>query len=93
MAIYTLTGSGVQTLTGGTHRVYVDVLTYGPGYSTGRATPTNYFHLGLLRWMYHGASYPVIPIDASTMIIEGPALFEALGYSLEPGTSIQVQED
>lgn len=92
MAAYDLSGAGQTSLTVGTTHLYVDLQVLGPGFSTGRAIPQNYFHLGLLRPMFHGAAYPVIPLDAFQQIIELPRETDALGWSLSPGTACRVTE-
>jgi len=93
MAVYpNLAGGGNQALTPGTTHLFVEVTLFGPGYSTGRAVPTNYYHLGLLRIQFHGASYPVIPIDATDMIVPLPQAFDGFAWSLTPETAITVTE-
>lgn len=92
MATFDLAGAGTRGLTSGTTHLFVDLVVLGPGYSTGRATPTNYFHLGLIRAMFHGSAYPVIPVDAFNMIIELPRETDGLGWSLTSGTSVHVTE-
>lgn len=92
MASYDLAGSGVQALNSGFNHLFIDVLSFGPGISTGRAVPTNYFHVGLLRVGFQGASYREFPIDAAHMIVTLPEAYDALGYSLTPSTLIHVNE-
>jgi hypothetical protein len=93
MAVFDLSGGGVQALTDGVTGLFVDVLVFGNGISTGNAIPVNYYGLGLLRLGWHGAYRQVIPIDAATMFITCPSLTDALGYSLLTVTSIRVTED
>lgn len=93
MAVYTpLAGAGVQGLSSQVQRLIVEVLSYGPGYSTGRAAPQNYYHLGLLRLGVQGSYYPSVPIDGASILLDLPVGVNLLGYSLEPGTSISVTE-
>jgi hypothetical protein len=93
MAAYTnLAGAGNQALTSGTTHLFVDVTIFPQGISTGRGIPTNYYHVGLLRIQFHGASYPVIPIDAAQQIIQLPQASDAFGWSLEPQAAITVTE-
>jgi hypothetical protein len=93
MAVYNnLAGAGAQGLTPGTNRLFVDVLSYGPGYSTGEAAPQNYYHLGLLRLGVQGAYYPAIPVDGASIVVDLPVGVTTLGYSLKSGTSIKVTE-
>lgn len=93
MAVYNpLAGAGVQGLTPNVQRLIVEVQSYGPGYSTGRAAPQNYFHLGLLRLGVQGAYYPSVPIDGASILLDVPVGVTSLGYSLMPGTSIKVTE-
>lgn len=93
MAVYSnLAGGGTQALSPGTTHLFVDVTIFGEGFSSGRAVPTNYYHLGLLRITFHGASYPVIPIDAANQIIELPEAYDGFGWSLAPETLITVTE-
>jgi hypothetical protein len=93
MAVFDLSGGGIHALTPGTTHLFVQVLVYGAGYSTGLAVPTNYFHLGLLRLGVQGGFYPVIPIDAPEMRIDCPVGATDIGYSLQTTTSIRVTED
>lgn len=92
MASYDLIGSGVQGLTSGTTHLFVHVTTFPLNFGQGRSTPTNYYDLGLLRFSFQGAVYPVIPIDARDMILLLPVLADALGYNLFGGTFIHVIE-
>ena len=92
MAFYDLAGSGVQALSPGTTHLFLQATSLPANVSTGRAIPTNYFHVGLIRPQYQGASYPPQPIDATTMIVILPPLCDGLGYSLTPSTTIHVTE-
>lgn len=92
MSVYTLTGAGVQGLTASTVRLFIDVLAFGAGYSTGGATPTNYYHLGDLRLGRDGYYYPVTFVDGAQIVLEVPAGVNLLGYSLFGATSIRVTE-
>jgi len=93
MAVYTnLAGGGTQSLTPGTTHLFVDVTIFGECFSSGRPNPTNYYHLGLIRIRFHGSSYPVIPIDAASQIIELPVANDGFGWSLAPETLITVTE-
>lgn len=80
-------------LSTGVTGLFVDVLVFGAGLSSGNAVPTNYYGLGLLRIGWHGSYYPVIPIDAASMFIVVPDKADGLGYSLLTTTSIRVTED
>lgn len=92
MAVYTLSGSGAQALTSGTGKLYISMVTLPSVLSAGRASPTNYYDIGLLRLGDHGSYYPAIPIDAHDMVVAVPAQVTALGYSLFGAASIQVTE-
>jgi len=92
MAAYDLSGSGVQGLTAGITHLFVHVSTFPLNYGNGRAAPTNLYDIGLLRFSYQGAVYPVIPIDARDMILLLPLFADALGYSLFGTTLIHVTE-
>jgi len=93
MAVYpNLVGAGTQAITPGTTHLFVDVTLFPAGISTGRGIPTNYFHIGLIRCLFHGAAYPVIPIDAANQLIALPQANDAFGYSLEPTAAITVTE-
>ena len=93
MAVYTLLGSGIQGLSSGVAHLFVEVLVFGAGISTGMAIPTNYYGLGLLRLGWHGGFRPVIPVDATTMYITVPDPTDELGYFLFTSTSIRVTEE
>jgi hypothetical protein len=92
VATYALTGSGVQALTAGTTRVAVDVTTPLTGSAFGQASPTNYFHLGLLRPGVGTGYAPVHAIDAAHIFVDLPAGATSLGYALFHGTAISVTE-
>jgi hypothetical protein len=70
----------------------VHIVAFPTGYGVGRATPPNYFDIGLLRVSYQGAVYKTQPIDARDMIIELPSRADALGYSIFTPATIQVTE-
>jgi len=93
MATYSnLAGAGTQALSSNVSRLYIDVVTFGKVISTGRAAPTNYFHLGLVRLGVQGAYYPPVPIDAAQMVLDVPPGVTTLGYSLQDVTTITVIE-
>jgi hypothetical protein len=93
MAIYTpLSGVGTQILTPGTDRLFVEVLTFGPGYSVGDAAPANYFKLGALRLGVQSAYFPAIYIDGADICVDLPNGVTTLAWSLFSGTSIKVTE-
>lgn len=92
MAVYDLSGSGVQLLSPSITRLFVEVLLFPVGYSIGRATPTNYFDVGLLRVGVSDAYERVIPIDADHMFIDLPAGATSLGFSCFDSTVIRVSE-
>lgn len=93
MATYSnLSGAGVTGLSNNVTRLFVTVTVFGPGYSTGRSAPTNYYHLGLLRLGVQGAYFPSVPIDGASIVLDVPPGVTSLGYSLTPGTAITVQE-
>jgi hypothetical protein len=93
MSTYDLSGAGIIGLSSSVVHLFVEVLVFGPGYSAGLATPTNYFHLGLLRLGRHGGYYPPIPLDATDQIIDVPDGVDTLGYSLKTTTTIRVTEE
>ena len=92
MAVYDLVGAGIQGLSSGTTHLFVEVIVYGAGISTGMAIPTNYYGLGLLRLGWHGGFRQVIPIDASMMFVTVPDPTDQLGYFLFTSTAIRVTE-
>jgi hypothetical protein len=93
MSQYDLNGAGVIGLSNNVARLFVEVIVFGSGISTGMAIPTNYYGLGLLRLGRRGAYHPPIPIDAADQVIECPPGIDTLGYSLLTTTSIRVTED
>lgn len=92
MAVYTLNGGGVQSLSAGVTRLLVDVLVFPGNPEVGAASPTNYFHIGLLRVGVNGSYAAVRAIDAASIFIDLPAGATSLGYSLFHGSSIRVTE-
>jgi hypothetical protein len=92
MATFNLSANGVQGLTPGTKILFVHVTAFPTNYGQGRATPPNYFDIGLLRVSYQGAVYKTQPIDARDMIIELPQHADALGYSIFTPATVQVTE-
>jgi hypothetical protein len=92
MAVYNLTGAGVHALTPSTQRLFIEILTYPATTRAGRAIPTNYYDVGLLRVGIQGAYGPSIPIDASTMFLDLPDGATSIGYSLFETVAIQVSE-
>jgi hypothetical protein len=92
VAVYNLSGAGIQGLTAGTQQLRVEVITFPLVYSVGRASPPNYYDLGLLRLGNQGSYYPVRPIDAVEVLMDCPPGVTSLGYSLFGSTSIRVTE-
>jgi len=92
VAIYNLSGAGTQALTSGSTRLLVDVTTFDPRRSAGRASPTNYYDLGLLRIGVQGSYAPAFPIDAASMFIDLPFGATTLGYACFGTTAIRVTE-
>jgi hypothetical protein len=82
MAEYDVTGSGVISLTSGVTRLFVEVLVFPVETNIGRATPTNYYDLALLRVGVEGAYGPVIPVDAAQIFVDLPTGTTSLGYSI-----------
>lgn len=93
MAVYTLNGAGIQGLSAGTTALYLEVLVFPSGISTGLAAPPNYYHVGSIRIGRHGAYRPAIPIDATDMWISLPDGADGFGYSVMNTGSIRVTED
>jgi hypothetical protein len=92
MAVYNLTGAGTVGLTAGTSRLIVDVTTFTPNRTIGRATPPNYYDLGLLRLGVQGSFGITQPVDAASMFMDCPDGVTTLGYSLFGTTAIRVTE-
>lgn len=92
MAVYNLTGSGVQGLTSGQAQLLVDITSFDVHRSVGRAAPPNYYDLGLLRLGQQGSYRPSFPLDATSMVIDLPDKTDVLGYSLFGTTAIRVTE-
>jgi hypothetical protein len=92
LAVLNLSGAGTTALSSGVTRLFVDVTTFGIGQSKGRASPVNYYDIGLLRLGVQGAYYPAVPIDAASMVLDVPFDTTTLGYSLFAGASLRVTE-
>ena len=82
MAQYTLQGTGVIALSSGVSQLRTAVTVFPTGYSTGRAIPTNYYDVGLLRLGNQGSYYPPVALDATDTIVDVPGGVTSLGYSL-----------
>lgn len=82
MVQHTLQGTGVVGLSPGVSQLRTSVTVFPSGYSTGRAIPTNYYDVGLLRLGNQGSYYPPIALDATDTIIDVPSGVTSLGYSL-----------
>jgi hypothetical protein len=93
MAVYPLTGAGLQPLSALARRLLVDVTTFGTGLSTGQATPINFFHIGMLRLGRGGYFYPPFPLDAQHQCIDLPTGVDTLGFTCLAGTAITVTEE
>lgn len=92
MAVYNLTGSGVQGLSSGQSQLLVDITSFDVHRSVGRAAPPNYYDLGLLRLGQQGSYRPTFPLDSTSMVIDLPDKTDVLGYSLFGTTAIRVTE-
>ncbi len=91
MATFTLTGSGTQALsTPGSLAVTITVVTVVA--EAGAATPSNWYHVGLLRLGTAHGYLPTIPIDATTQVIPCPVGCSTLGYFVKTGFTITVEE-
>jgi len=93
MASYTLTGTGIQSLTLGLTRLFISVTIRSARWSTGFANPPNLYHIGLLRLQVSGASYPAIPIDADLMALDVPSGTTSIGYELVAPAEIVIYEN
>jgi len=88
---YSLSESGVQTLTAGVTALSI-VVTPGTFVEQGQANPVNYFHAGLLRAGSPSGYMRVVPIDAATQWLTLPVGCDRLGYQLFRGTTLVVTE-
>lgn len=93
MAVYDLSGNGVQALTSGTSRLFVQITSLPPSYSTGRANPVNYFDVGLIRLGEGAAFYRPVALDGDQIIIDCPPGSDKFGYALFATTTATVSED
>lgn len=89
----TLTGAGVLDVTPGTTRLYVHVDVFPPEAGFGRASPVNWYGLGLLRLGITGYFYADFPIAGAQIVVDVPADVDQLGYSLFGPTQITVTEN
>lgn len=92
MAAYDLAGIGVQVLTAGTTRIFIQVTAYPTKYGFGRANPENLYDIGQLRLGNTGWYYPVQSIDSAQMVMDLPSGVTELGYSLFGPATITVTE-
>jgi hypothetical protein len=91
MATYTLSGTGDQTLaTPGSLAITVTVFPATP--RQGSAHPTNYYQLGQLRLATAHGYLPAFSLDALNMLVPCPDGIISIGYALDPGTTITVEE-
>jgi len=92
MSVYNLTGAGTVGLSANVSRLIVDVQTFDPNRTIGRATPPNYYDLGLLRFGVQGSYGITQPIDAASLFMDAPEGATTLGYTLFGVTAVRVTE-
>lgn len=92
MSTYTLSGTGVQTLTAGCTQLSISITTHSSRSTTGAANPSNYFQEGLLRFGNANGYYHALPVDAATQLVTVPNQSDRLGYALIGGAVISVVE-
>jgi hypothetical protein len=88
MVDYDISGAGVHAVTTGTEVVFVDIDVFPAGISNGRAAPTNYYGVGLIRFGFHGSWFHTQPLEAAHSAFEVPAHCDTIGWSIfDPGTA------
>lgn len=93
MAQYTVEGNGVQILTSGTDRIFIDVLLMPPGVSVGNAFPPNYYGVGLLRFGINGYYDKAFAIDGTSIWLDLPTDVNEVGYAVREGGQIRISEE
>lgn len=93
MSHYNLSGTGIQSLTPATAKLYVAIVTPPAVGRTGRANPPNRYDVGLLRLGIGDWYYAAFAVDADQMVADVPGSVTNLGYSLFEGATIGVDED
>src|SRR5215467_12571275 len=93
MAEYTLTGFGFHAVTPGTSRLFIHVDVFPPGITTGNATPTNYYDIGLLRFGVDNWFGNAYAIDGQSIRIDIGEDVDTVGYSLFSGAQVTIGED
>jgi hypothetical protein len=88
---YSLSGSGTQTLSAGVTALVI-VPTLPANYGAGRASPTNYYDLGLIRPGSANGFLPALPVDAPTQWLPLPIGTDRIGYAFLHGSSAVVTE-
>jgi hypothetical protein len=87
---WVLSGSGIQALTPGLSRIFVQVATPGVGYSTGTANPVNLYKAGTLRFGVSGLYGPPLFIFGDAIFLDVPTGATDLGYAIPPEGIIHV---
>lgn len=93
MATYTLTGSGTQELTASTTRLFIIVTTFPGNLKFGAATPTNYYHLGLIRPGISGFWAAPVPVEGLDTFMDLPTGTAQIGYNFAAGVTATVSEN
>jgi hypothetical protein len=84
---FSISGSGTHAIAAGTGFLSIDITTFWPNSKTGRANPTNYFDIGLLRFGNSNGYGPAFAIDGDLQIVPVPSWATTLGYAMI-GTSV-----
>jgi hypothetical protein len=92
MSTYSLSGAGVQALSAGVTAVHVTITTLPIAPSGGSANPTNYYHVGMLRFGDAVGYFDAIPIVGGPQWLAVPSGTTRCGYSLSGGSVISLVE-
>jgi len=92
VAIYTLSGSGLQPLNAGLRGLHVHLTRYPFTYKNGQANPTNLYDVGLLRVGNAYGFREVRPLDGLDMWVPVDSDTTRLGYSVFSNGEISVEE-
>jgi hypothetical protein len=92
LAVYTLSGTGIQALTSGTGALRVHISTLPDRAGNGQANPVNYYDIGLIRAGDGSAYWRAQPVDALDCWIGLPRGTTEIGYAFLNGAVVSVTE-
>lgn len=92
MSTYSLSGSGIQTLTANTTALHIDVTTVPGEAGTGRSNPTAHYDIGLIRFGDATGFWAPIPIVGGPQWQGVPIGTTRIGYAFLHGATADISE-